>query len=135
MSASLGSTQLHAMPPLMPSYISGSGHLLNPVPINHNSLVRGSLSSGQHAFQTHIPVNIGGTATIAPPRGSVTMPQRSALPTLKPTNISNQVCALCDIFFKTTNKYLRAHSILVLQILIFMSTKKCYPKGTRLICY
>lgn len=91
MSASLGSTQLHAMPPLMPSYISGSGHLLNPVPINHNSLVRGSLSSGQHAFQTHIPVNIGGTATIAPPRGSVTMPQRSALPTLKPTNISNQM--------------------------------------------
>lgn len=100
MSASLGSTQLHAMPPLMPSYISGSGHLLNPVPINHNSLVRGSLSSGQHAFQTHIPVNIGGTATIAPPRGSVTMPQRSALPTLKPTNISNQVCAYVTSFLR-----------------------------------
>lgn len=77
-------SQIHAMPPLLPNYISGSG-LLTSVPMNH-TLVRGPIPTGQHGYQSHIPVGI----CAAPPRGTVTMTQRS-LPSLKPTNYSNQI--------------------------------------------
>ena len=90
---SIGASQLHSMPPLLPNYITGAGHMVNPVPINHTPMMRSNLSTAQHGFPTHIQthIGIGAVSAIAPPRGSVSISQRANLPTLKPTNLPNQV--------------------------------------------
>jgi len=88
-SSTMGPNQLHSMPPLLPNYIPGGGHLVNPVPLNNTPMIRSSIRTGQHAFQTHIPVGIGAGPVVVPK--GINQQQRSSLPTLKPTNLQNQI--------------------------------------------